>query len=224
MLRIAVELPAELVTPGEFLADVQAYEAAGADAVWLAPAALEPLTLAAAAAAVTFRVGLGVTLPAPGQWPVSLLASVAATLGRLSRGRVALSVALRSPGGEDLVAALRSAGAGPRILVAGADEAALRCAARLGDGLVCGHAEAAGAFRRIGDLRPPAGGEEGAVDSFELWARAPAPRGRADWRELLASCEGVGATGVLVAHAPNLLDILRNPEEDDRQDLAMAVG
>jgi hypothetical protein len=27
-----------------------------------------------------------------------------------------------------------------------------------------------------------------------------------------------------VPHAPNLLDILRNPEEDDRQDLAMATG
>jgi hypothetical protein len=34
-----------------------------------------------------------------------------------------------------------------------------------------------------------------------------------------------GATGIIVSHAPNLLDILRNPDsEDDRQDLQIATG
>src|SRR5262249_558128 len=50
------------------------------------------------------------------------------------------------------------------------------------------------------------------------------PASRSAWRELLAGYADVGATGVIVNHAPNLLDILRNPEEDDRQDLGMAVG
>jgi hypothetical protein len=58
----------------------------------------------------------------------------------------------------------------------------------------------------------------------ELWTRVPAPDGRAAWREALQAAEAEHATGVVVPHAPNLLDILRNPEEDDRQDLAMATG
>ena len=73
-LRIAVELPSALVSPGEFLADVQAYEAAGADAVWLAPASLEPLTLLAATTAVPSRTGLAAAMPAGSAWPVSTAA------------------------------------------------------------------------------------------------------------------------------------------------------
>jgi alkanesulfonate monooxygenase SsuD/methylene tetrahydromethanopterin reductase-like flavin-dependent oxidoreductase (luciferase family) len=152
-LRVAVELPSDLVSSGEFLADVRAYEAAGADAVWLTATSLEPLTLLAAAAAVTSRVELVVAAPAPGRWPADLLAAVTATLRHLGGDRVAV-----------------------------------------------GAAEA------------------------ERWARVPAPSGRAAWREALASAEEAGAAGVVVPHAPNLLDILRNPEEDDRGDLAMATG
>src|SRR5215469_11781865 len=91
-MKIAVEMPSDLVTPGEFLADVQAYEAAGADAVWLTPAALEPLTLLAAAAAVTSRIELVGWLPAPGSWLAAPLAAVVTTLRRLSRERVAFGV------------------------------------------------------------------------------------------------------------------------------------
>jgi hypothetical protein len=175
-LRIVVEVPSGDLTPGEFLADVQAYEAAGAHAVWLTAASLEPLTLLAAAAAVTSRVRLIAPAPAPGRWPEDLLSSVTATLRHLSQNRVALGV----------------------------------------DGLVSDLDAAAEAFARVR-------GERTAPD-VELWARVPAPAGRAAWREALARCEEVDATGVVVPHAPNLLDILRNPEEDDRQDLAMATG
>jgi hypothetical protein len=174
--RIAVELPLDGVTPGEFLADVQAYEAAGAHAVWLTAASLEPLTLLAAAAAVTARVGLIASPPAPGRWPADLLDTVTETLRHLSRDRVAIGV----------------------------------------DGLVCELDAAAEEVARARPHRP--------ASDPELWVRVPAPTGRAAWREALARCEELEATGVVVPHAANLLDILRNPEEDDRSDLAMATG
>ncbi|HYW27927.1 MAG TPA: LLM class flavin-dependent oxidoreductase [Terriglobales bacterium] len=175
-LRIAVELPSDGVTPGEFLADVQAYEAAGAHAVWLTAASLEPLTLMAAAAAVTARVRLVASPPAPGRWPPDLLASVTETLRHLSRDRVTTGV----------------------------------------DGVVCDVDDAAEAVARVRSAQP--------APDFELWVRVPAPAGRAAWRESLATCANLEATGVVVPHAPNLLDILRNPEEDDRSDLAIATG
>lgn len=154
-MRIAVELAADIVSPGEFLADVRAYEAAGADAVWLAPATLEPLTLLAAAAAVTSRIALVAPSPSPGRWPEDLLEAVVETLRRLGGDRVAVG---------------------------------------------------------------------GPADADELWDRVSAPAGRAAWREALEAAEARQATGVVVPHAPNLLDILRNPEEGDRRDLAMASG
>jgi alkanesulfonate monooxygenase SsuD/methylene tetrahydromethanopterin reductase-like flavin-dependent oxidoreductase (luciferase family) len=209
--RIAVELPAELTTPGEFLADVRAYEVAGAEAIWLGPASLEPLTLLAAAAAVTYRVHVGAWVPAG--WPDAPLTAVVRTVERLSPDRLALAVEA-----EALAGTLRGAGCG-RVLMAGSSAAAVESAVRLADGIVCQLAEAAGVRERIRTLRP-----DDEQDQYELWARAPAPGGRAGWGELLADCETAGATGLIIGHAPNLLDILRNPEEDDRRDLAMAVG
>jgi alkanesulfonate monooxygenase SsuD/methylene tetrahydromethanopterin reductase-like flavin-dependent oxidoreductase (luciferase family) len=223
MLRISVELPADFASAGEFLADAQAYEAAGAEAVWLAPSSdgLERLTLLAAVAAVTARVRLAAALDAAGPWPPEALAGVARTLDRLSRDRVVLGV---EAGGEDgrareLVAALRSVGSTRPILLAGAGEAAATLAARLGDGLL----HPAGDAERVGAAFDAAR-QAGAPETFELWGRVGAPGGRAEWRQALETYAELGATGIVVAHAANLLDILRNPEEDDRQDLAMAVG
>ena len=36
--------------------------------------------------------------------------------------------------------------------------------------------------------------------------------------------ESAGATGVIVAWDPRLIDLLRNPEADDRGDLLMSTG
>jgi hypothetical protein len=130
-------------------------------------------------------------------------------------------VAFGVPGtaAPDAIAGLRAAAGEQRVLVIGAEAQALDRAARHGDGLVCDLDVAADAFERVLALDRPA--PDG---PFELWARVPAPGGRAAWREALAAAEELEATGVVVPHAPNLLDILRNPEEDDRGDLAMAVG
>lgn len=225
MPRVAVELPPDFGSAGEFLADAQAYEAAGAEAVWLGRSreGLEPLALLAAWAAVTSRARLGATLPATSLWAPEPLSGVLRALDRLSRDRVVLAVEA-GLATEELAAALE-AGTGRRrpMLVAGDDDEAVARAVHVGDGLVCPATAAATAFPRA--RAALAAREAGtAADPFELWARVAAPAGRAAWRELLEGCEAIGATGVVVAHAPNLLDILRNPEEDDRQDLAMAVG
>ncbi len=58
------------------------------------------------------------------------------------------------------------------------------------------------------------------------WVEAEIPDGRAAWRELKSAQEAAGATGLLLTYDPRLVDLLRNPDqEDDRgQDLQLAQG
>jgi len=82
-MKIGVKLPAAVTDAGEFIADVSALEAAGADIVWVdgESADLDPWLLAAAIAAATHRIRLGVMGPAA---PPDRMT---ATLHMLSRGR-----------------------------------------------------------------------------------------------------------------------------------------
>ncbi len=83
---------------GEWLADGSAFEAAGADALWVDPvpdARLDPLVLTAALAAITYRSLLVMTLSGPDQSPRAP-GSGLATVERLSHGR--LRVFHRIPG------------------------------------------------------------------------------------------------------------------------------
>jgi hypothetical protein len=78
---------------GEWLADAAAFEAAGADALWIDPApesVLDPLALLAALAALTSRALLVANLPASDR-PSEALGRTLATVGRLSHGRLALA-------------------------------------------------------------------------------------------------------------------------------------
>jgi hypothetical protein len=78
---------------GEWLADAGAFEAAGADALWVDPAPesnLDPLALLAALAALTSRALLVATPPASDR-PSEALGRTLATIGRLSHGRLALA-------------------------------------------------------------------------------------------------------------------------------------
>jgi hypothetical protein len=87
VVKVGVLLPPPPDELGEWLADAAAFEAAGADALWIDPGpALDPLTLTAALAAITYRSLLVTALPDAAAEPLAL-----ATVKRLGRGRLALS-------------------------------------------------------------------------------------------------------------------------------------
>jgi hypothetical protein len=81
---------------------------------------------------------------------------------------------------------------------------------------------------RLVVARPSAGGDvlEVAVDGrTERWSRAAPRAGRPAWAEALAAAAVAGAAGLLVSASPGLLDLLRNPhDEDDRSDLQLTYG
>jgi hypothetical protein len=91
-VKVAVLLARQPDQLGEWLADATAFEAAGADALWVDPdpgSGLDPLALLAALAALTHRALLVAAVPATGH-PPGALARTLATVGRLARRRVAL--------------------------------------------------------------------------------------------------------------------------------------
>jgi len=140
MLKVGVELSGEPESPGEWLADAQAVESAGAEALFLGEGGLSRASLLSALAAVTSRI---------------------------------------------------------QIDGAGADEVARRLARGR---LVEAWAESA-------------------------WLRVEVPADRAEWQRQHEQAGRSGALGVLVPMSPKLLDLLRNPDqEDDRSDLQLAQG
>lgn len=59
----------------------------------------------------------------------------------------------------------------------------------------------------------------------ERWVRADLPADRAAWRKSRDAAVASGATGIVVPNDPRLMDLLRNPDQDDdRSDLNIAVG
>ena len=115
--RIGVELAGPGADPGGWLAEATAYEAAGVDSLWVRGGDDDdPWLLLAALAAVTWRVRLGVV---PGAPPP---AGVAATLERLSRGRLVgpgerWTRAAPAPGRRAWAEALAGAGDADGLLV-----------------------------------------------------------------------------------------------------------
>jgi hypothetical protein len=86
---VGVLLPRPPEDLGEWLADAAAFDAAGADALWIdtaGDAGVDPLAVTAALTTLTFRSLLVTALPDGGPAPAPTLA----TLRRLSRGRFAL--------------------------------------------------------------------------------------------------------------------------------------
>jgi hypothetical protein len=94
-LRVGVELALPGDDPGGWLAEATAYEAAGADSLWVHGGGAGAWVLLGALAAVTWRVRLGV-LPGAAAGP----GSAADALQGLSRGR--LLVARPCAGGDGL--------------------------------------------------------------------------------------------------------------------------
>lgn len=77
---------------GEWLADAAAFDAAGADALWIDPApdtGFDPFALAAGLATLTFRALLVTAVPELSGHPEAR-ARTLTTIARLSRGRLAL--------------------------------------------------------------------------------------------------------------------------------------
>ena len=92
-VKVGVLLARQPDELGEWLADAMAFEAAGADALWVDPvpeSELDPLALAAAIAALTSRSLLVAALPVPDR-PPEALAGTLGTIARLSHGRLALA-------------------------------------------------------------------------------------------------------------------------------------
>ena len=58
----------------------------------------------------------------------------------------------------------------------------------------------------------------------ERWVAIAMPPDRASWTAALGEQEAAGATGVIVPWDPRLVDLLRNPDPDDRSDLLMSTG
>lgn len=147
-MKIGVRLPADITDAGEFIADVTALEAAGADIIWLEGESsdLDPWLLAAGIAAVTHRMRLGVMSGAKA--PPS---RVAATLDKLARGRFV-------------------------------------------------------------------------SDDPDRWPQMAMPADRQAWQEAMKAHEADGAAGVVVPWDPRLIDLLRNPDPDDRSDLLISTG
>ena len=58
----------------------------------------------------------------------------------------------------------------------------------------------------------------------ERWVPNPLPADRASWAATLHDHEQAGAAGVLVPWDERLIDLLRNPEPEDRSDLLMSTG
>ena len=135
-------MPAEIGDAGEFLADVRALEAAGAEIIGLEADGPDQRILMGAIAAVTSRVKLRLAN-----------AEESDILERLSRGRTVLG--------------------------------------------------------------PPA---------EETWVSIAMPPDRDSWAALMREHEAAGVTGVTVPWDPRLIDLLRNPEPDDRSDLLMSTG
>ena len=58
----------------------------------------------------------------------------------------------------------------------------------------------------------------------ERWIDMELPSTRGGWVEAVRNQEADGTTGVIVSWDPRLIDLLRNPEPDDRSDLLMSTG
>ena len=218
MLRVAVKLAAAPGRIGDYLADVTALEAAGADSIWLDAtneASTEAWIHLGAIAAVTHRVRLGLMVGSAAGWPVAV-----DVLGRLSSGRVMVGVppALEP---EAVVQLLKSRGSAshspsPSILIVCATLAEAEASAALADGVIVGAGD-----EEVRTLRA----ERAQDGEFELWVDVSVPVDRAGWARMIAALQAAGATGVIMPWDPRLIDLLRSAgEPDDRSDLLIATG
>lgn len=63
-----------------------------------------------------------------------------------------------------------------------------------------------------------------ATPEIEIWASIEMPQDREAWAATTDAYRAAGATGVIVPWNERLIDLLRNPNPDDRSDLLMSTG
>lgn len=63
-----------------------------------------------------------------------------------------------------------------------------------------------------------------ATSTAEKWVPVPMPSGRDAWAEMMREQAAAGVDGVIVPWDARLIDLLRNPEPEDRSDLLMSTG
>jgi hypothetical protein len=197
-MKIGVLLARQPEDLGEWLSAAAAFDAAGADALWVDVAGdpdLDPLALTAALAVVTFRSLLVTRFPDGNE-------RMRATIDRLSRGR--LHILDRTA--EDRSAEDRSAEDQADEDQADEDQA---------------DEDQADEDQADEDQAD----EEAGPDAPRHWVPAVMPDSRADWSAKLRDAAERGARGVVVPADPRLLDLLRNPDEPgDRSDLQLSMG
>lgn len=209
MLPVAVRLPSAPGRIGDYLADVTALEAAGADSIWVdatGDASPEAWIHLGAIAAVTHRVRLGMRVGPEAGWTATL-----DVLGRLSSGRVVAGV----PFGRE-PKTRHPASPSPKTLVICATPGEAERSVARADGVILpgGDEEVRGLRSKLAQS-----GE------FELWVDVFVPADKAGWAQMIAALEAAGATGIIVPWDPRLIDLLRSAgEPDDRSDLLIATG
>jgi hypothetical protein len=142
VIKVCVTMPGGFADGAEFLADVRALDAAGADTIRLEGEGEEEWVLLGAIAAVSTRLRMWVSSAVPPD-----------TLQKIARGRVVVG-----------------------------------------------------------------------QPASETWVSIPLPPSRDSWAAMLREHDAAGVTGVIVPWEPRVIDLLRNPEPEDRSDLHMSTG
>jgi Luciferase-like monooxygenase len=220
-VNVGVRLPRQFEDSGDYLADARALESAGADSLWLDDEGHDPWLLLAGIATITGRIRLIAPISSAELRASEDLGAKIATLSRLSRGRLVLTVGgtLESPAAVDGVMALARRSQCCVLL----DSSSGRRVG-LADGVV-GFSESPERFRAAIEPLTKLREREKLTGPFERWAAIKMPDDRESWRRLRGDYEHAGATGLIVPADPRLLDLLRNgDEEEDRSDLGLAQG
>lgn len=196
-----MRLPPLSGSGGEYLADVSALEAAGADTIWLDMGGLDAWVVLGTLAAATQRVMLGCIL-APGavRQDGRQIAGIAAGQ-KLSRGRILLAVPA-----DDLASTMP---AGARVFSLGAAHGVAV------DGVI---------HQLDAPTDLPGRAETGTDTHIEVWGDIAMPADRDAWSTTLDAYEAAGLTGVILHWDARLIDLMRNAEPDDRSDLSMSTG
>ncbi len=195
-VRVGVGLPPVPERLGEWLGVASAFDAAGADSLWVEldpDSGLDPLAMVAALAIATSRARLVLSVDA-----AELVSGVRIvdTVRRLSHDRLTLLVSAERR--DEVVAAVAEV---PVLIRRGS---------------IAGGPD--GVESVVAEGRTDAGGTE-------RWLSAAAPDDRESWSEICVRAAAREAVGVVVAPEDVLLAILRNPNpKGDRRDLNVASG